>query len=93
MRLLLIEDEKKVADFVARGLRAERFAVDLAGDGPDGDGYDRGSIRCAQSGGVYILDQPKRMVLLVLRPCAFGGGPRLEPIKSKDTSPLFTMMF
>ena len=34
MRLLLIEDEKKVADFVARGLRAERFAVDVAGDGP-----------------------------------------------------------
>ena len=36
MRLLLIEDEKKVADFVARGLRAERFAVDLAVDGPAG---------------------------------------------------------
>jgi len=34
MRLLLIEDEKKVADFVARGLRAERFAVDVAADGP-----------------------------------------------------------
>jgi two-component system copper resistance phosphate regulon response regulator CusR len=36
MRLLLIEDEKKVADFVARGLRAERFAVDLAADGSAG---------------------------------------------------------
>ena len=35
MRLLLVEDEKKVADFVARGLRAERFAVDVAADGPD----------------------------------------------------------
>src|ERR1017187_3528065 len=34
MRLLLIEDEKKVADFVTRGLRAERFAVDHAADGP-----------------------------------------------------------
>jgi DNA-binding response OmpR family regulator len=33
MRLLLVEDEKKVADFVARGLRAERFAVDVAYDG------------------------------------------------------------
>lgn len=33
MRLLLIEDEKKVADFIARGLRAERFAVDVAYDG------------------------------------------------------------
>ena len=36
MRLLLVEDEKKVADFIARGLRAERFAVDVAYDGPAG---------------------------------------------------------
>ena len=36
MRLLLIEDEKKVAEFVARGLRAERFAVDVAHDGESG---------------------------------------------------------
>jgi DNA-binding response OmpR family regulator len=34
MRILLIEDEKKVAEFVARGLRAERFAVDVADNGP-----------------------------------------------------------
>ena len=36
MRILLIEDEKKVADFIARGLRAERMAVDVAGDGLTG---------------------------------------------------------
>jgi two-component system copper resistance phosphate regulon response regulator CusR len=36
MRLLLIEDERKVADFIARGLRAERFAVDVAYDGASG---------------------------------------------------------
>ncbi len=36
MRLLLIEDERKVADFVACGLRAERFAVDVATDGLTG---------------------------------------------------------
>lgn len=36
MRLLLIEDERKVAEFIARGLRAERFAVDVAADGPTG---------------------------------------------------------
>ena|SRR6266567_6800082 len=36
MRLLLIEDERKVADFIARGLRAERFAIDVADDGPSG---------------------------------------------------------
>ena len=36
MRLLLIEDERKVADVIARGLRAERFAVDVAYDGNKG---------------------------------------------------------
>jgi DNA-binding response OmpR family regulator len=36
MRLLLIEDERKVADFIVRGLRAERFAVDVAYDGTSG---------------------------------------------------------
>ena len=36
MRLLVVEDEKKVADFIARGLRAERYAVDIAPDGLTG---------------------------------------------------------
>ncbi len=33
MRMLLVEDEKKVSDLVARALRAECFAVDVADDG------------------------------------------------------------
>jgi two-component system copper resistance phosphate regulon response regulator CusR len=36
MRLLIVEDDRKLADFVARGLRAEGFAVDLAADGREG---------------------------------------------------------
>jgi len=36
MRILVIEDEKKVAEFVARGLRAHRFAVDTSNDGQSG---------------------------------------------------------
>ncbi len=36
MRMLLVEDEKKVADFVARGLRAEQFVLDVAYDGTVG---------------------------------------------------------
>ncbi|HTW75039.1 MAG TPA: response regulator transcription factor [Steroidobacteraceae bacterium] len=39
MRILIVEDDRKLADFVARGLRAERFAVDLAYDGLEGLRY------------------------------------------------------
>lgn len=35
MRLLLVEDDKKVADVVAKGLKAERYAVDLVHNGED----------------------------------------------------------
>jgi DNA-binding response OmpR family regulator len=33
VRLLIVEDDPKLAQFVARGLRAESFAVDTASDG------------------------------------------------------------
>jgi two-component system copper resistance phosphate regulon response regulator CusR len=36
MRILVVEDEQKVADIIVRGLRAERFAVDVAYDGAKG---------------------------------------------------------
>ena len=36
MRVLLVEDEEKVSRFVARGLKAERYAVDVASDGNSG---------------------------------------------------------
>jgi len=41
MRLLLVEDDRKVAEFVSRGLRAERFALDLAFDGHEGLEYTK----------------------------------------------------
>lgn len=36
MRILLVEDEKKIAAFMKRGLKEEGYAVDLAGDGEAG---------------------------------------------------------
>ncbi|GAB3675957.1 response regulator transcription factor [Angustibacter aerolatus] len=36
MRVLVVDDEVRMAEAVARGLRAEGFAVDLAHDGVDG---------------------------------------------------------
>ncbi len=39
MRILIVEDDRKLAEFIARGLRAERFAVDVVGNGRDGANY------------------------------------------------------
>lgn len=36
MRILIVEDEKKVASFIKRGLEEEDFAVDIAYDGDSG---------------------------------------------------------
>ena len=36
MRLLIVEDDRKLAEFAARGLRSESYAVDVAADGREG---------------------------------------------------------
>jgi heavy metal response regulator len=36
MRILVVEDEKKVASFIKRGLEEESFSVDMAFDGEEG---------------------------------------------------------
>ena len=36
MRMLLVEDEKKLCDLIARALKAERYALDIASDGQTG---------------------------------------------------------
>lgn len=36
MRILVVEDDKKVGSFLAKGLREEGYAVDVANDGEDG---------------------------------------------------------
>ncbi len=36
MNVLLVEDERRVADFIERGLKAEGFGVTVARDGMDG---------------------------------------------------------
>ena len=39
MRILLVEDEKKMANFIERGLKEEGYAVDTAFDGAEGWEY------------------------------------------------------
>ena len=36
MRILIVEDERKIAEFLKKGLKAEGYAVDVAGDGEEG---------------------------------------------------------
>jgi two-component system OmpR family response regulator len=36
MRILLVEDDEKIASFISKGLKAAGYAVDLAGDGEKG---------------------------------------------------------
>jgi heavy metal response regulator len=71
MRLLLIEDEEKVANFVQRGLAAERFAVDIARDGVAG-------LELAQS---YDYD----LVILDLLLPALDGTEVLRKIRRSDS--------
>src|SRR5580704_8749955 len=39
MRLLIVEDDRKLAEFAARGLRSESYAVDVASNGRDGRNF------------------------------------------------------
>jgi DNA-binding response OmpR family regulator len=71
MRILLIEDESKVSNFVSRGLSTERYAVDTARDGSIGIEF---SQSCHYD--LIILD------LMLPR---VSGGEVLKLIRRKDT--------
>jgi two-component system copper resistance phosphate regulon response regulator CusR len=78
MRCLLVEDEKKVADFVARGLRAERFSVDISYDG--NAGWDFASR--------YDYD----LVILDLMLPGISGSELLERIRRRTrTTPILVL--
>jgi two-component system copper resistance phosphate regulon response regulator CusR len=70
MRLLLIEDEEKVARFIVRGLTAERFAVDVATDGA-------GGVEMAQA---YNYD----LIILDLMLPGVSGTEALRRIRARD---------
>ncbi len=83
MRILVVEDERKVARFIERGLKEERFAVDVAADG------DEGLFR-AQSGNydLIVLDvlMPKKDGFHVLRELrASGCRARILMLTARDS--------
>ncbi len=64
MKILLVEDDKTLADAVARALRQENFVVDVAPDGEDGQHLgDTGSYDAA----VLDLGLPKVNGIAVLK--------------------------
>ena len=72
MRILLVEDEVKLASFIKRGLVAERYAVDIAKDG-------RSGLELAQT---YQYD----MVILDLMLPGMDGSEVLRRIRKENSS-------
>ena len=74
MRILVVEDEKKVASFIKRGLEAANYSVDVEYDG------EAGLNRLLQGGyDLVILDVMRSKSYW--RECAYccGGAPRRPP--------------
>lgn len=67
MRILIIEDEKKVAAFIKRGLEQESYAVDVVNDGVEGENYATANeydaiildIMLPKKGGLEVLKDLK----------------------------------
>jgi two-component system copper resistance phosphate regulon response regulator CusR len=72
MRCLLVEDERKVADFVARGMRAEHFAVDVAYDGT--------------AGAEFIFKFNYDLIILDLMLPGVSGSELLDRIRKKNAN-------
>jgi len=66
----LVEDERKVADLVSRGLRAARYAVDVAPDG--------------ETGWTMVNTYPYDLVILDLVLPGIGGLSLLKHLRDKD---------
>ena len=68
MRILLIEDDHKIASFIDKGLKAAGFAVDHASNGPDGlhlamtEPYDTAVIDLMLPGlgGLAVIERMRR---------------------------------
>lgn len=75
MRILLVEDDAILSDGIARALRAESFAVDIAGNGEDG--AHLGSTELYDAA-VLDLGLPKKDGVTVLREWRAEG--RVMPV-------------
>jgi two-component system copper resistance phosphate regulon response regulator CusR len=78
MRLLVVEDEKKVASFVRKGLEEEGYAVDVAADG--------------ESGLELALDQVHDLIILDIHLPRMNGLRVLQELRRKKvTTPVLLL--
>ena len=78
MRLLVVEDEKKVASFVRKGLEEEGYAVDVAADG--------------ESGLELALDQVHDLIILDIHLPRMNGLRVLQELRrEKVTTPVLLL--
>jgi len=86
VRLLVVDDEVELADAVARGLRREGYAVDVAHDGDEAlerlavDEYDLVCLDVTMPGGHDGL-----AVCRAIRAGAAAGNPRVLMLTARDT--------
>ncbi len=68
MRILLVEDDREIASFVAKGLRQASYAVDVVGDGEEGldralgESYDAAvvDIMLPKRDGLSLIEELRR---------------------------------
>ena len=70
MRILVVEDEKKIANFIKRGLEEEHYEVHTAADGEEGF-----RLALEKTFDLVVLD------FVVLVPGVAGAVPRAEGIE------------
>ncbi len=75
MKILLVEDEKKVSSFIKKGLEEEYYSIDIAQDGDDG-------LKMALS------DEYDLMIVDVMLPLRDGFSVVKEIRKNKISSPI-----
>jgi heavy metal response regulator len=73
MRILVVEDEKKIADFLQRGLESNGYAVDVANNG--------------QSAVAYVHDTDYDVVILDLMLPDIDGMKVLERVRGRKAGP------
>ena len=63
MRILVVEDDKKIASFVSKGLKEAGFAVDVAEDGVDALGIQNIAQFKLRRGGIKVCKAEKQLIV------------------------------